>query len=313
MNWHEDDSMEENNVGEEDQAATPAGSGRTSRSCRRSGGDAHQMLLSPLPDETPSSPASRSTRKSTRSGSRRNQGSNGGAHSNNSDKRHQNGKHHTRNSPRSSTPQMFPEDNSGTSSTRSYWGEDGQPIRESSPPAKVKYPNPKMSIADMNKRAKQIFDYINKLQVNLAPNKPSGTDHEKPNESRKRRERADSVSSTSSSLSSASTLPLPEDHPELHTNGATKQPSCYGLSEVSSPTTPVPIGSLNSKPPEQETASEIMSRVTRELIKFQRKFGTLPQSGGNSFVAPNSTIKAGVVKVTSTTVQNRITIASSKK
>ncbi|KAI9313876.1 hypothetical protein BX666DRAFT_555477 [Dichotomocladium elegans] len=135
-------------------------------------------------------------------------------------------------SPRPSTPDDLP-------SIQSYWDHDGLPTREGSPPAKIKYPSPKMTIADMNKRAKQILEYVNKLQLDFAG---------------KRRERSNSTSSASSSLSSASTLPLIED-------------GNHDTNKCSSPTTPIPAI-------HPESAIEMMDRITHDLVQFQRKFGS---------------------------------------
>ncbi|KAI7884369.1 hypothetical protein K492DRAFT_234763 [Lichtheimia hyalospora FSU 10163] len=137
-------------------------------------------------------------------------------------------------SPRLSTPDDMP------SLHQPYWDQDGLPVRESSPPARIKYPNPKMSITEMNKRAKQILDYVSKLQIDMAT---------------KRRERSNSTSSASSSLSSASTLPLAEDDHQ----------KCV------SPTTPIPA--LEQALPPESTL-EMMDRITHDLVMFQRKFGS---------------------------------------
>lgn len=141
-------------------------------------------------------------------------------------------------SPRLSTPDDMP------SLHQPYWDQDGLPVRESSPPARIKYPNPKMSITEMNKRARQILDYVSKLQIDMAT---------------KRRERSNSTSSASSSLSSASTLPLAEDDHQ----------KCV------SPTTPIPAleqQQATTLPP--ESTLEMMDRITHDLVMFQRKFGS---------------------------------------
>lgn len=127
-----------------------------------------------------------------------------------------------------------------------YWNAtDGKPTRESSPPAKVKYPNSKMTFYEMNKRAKQILDCVSKLQVD----KPASEE-----ECPMIRQRSLSCSS-SSSLSSASTVPLLAD-----------DYTC-----PSSPSTPIPFIPLK----QDESSVQILDRVTRELSKFQRKFGVL--------------------------------------
>lgn len=179
--------------------------------------------MSPLPEEVPASPASsRTNNKKSSSRSRKTV---------NTSPRKKT-PHHSKGSPRPSTPQDDPL--SPVAAPASYWDEDGLPTQDDTVPARIKYPNPKMSIADMNKRAKQIFEYITKLQEDL---------------SIKGRPRSDS---TCSSLSSASTLPLNEEDNTL-----------------ASPVTPMPIKSSH----EQKSVLDIMERVTCDLIQFQRKFG----------------------------------------
>jgi hypothetical protein len=114
-------------------------------------------------------------------------------------------------------------------------------VEESSAPAKVRYPSAKMSLWEMNRRAKQILEYISSVQVEMA-NKPTPL-------KRKAAEDGSSVhldvpASPASSVSSATTLPL-----DSQTN--------------------------NEEPGSAEqTSLEIMDRLTRELIKFQTKFST---------------------------------------
>ncbi|GAA5802770.1 hypothetical protein HPULCUR_008245 [Helicostylum pulchrum] len=134
-----------------------------------------------------------------------------------------------------------------------YWNyTDGKPTRESSPPARVKYPNSKMTFHEMNKRAKQILDCVSKIQVDELK-KPM--DQQQEQDFGLNRQRSLSTSS-SSSLSSASTVPLLDDYT-----------TC-----VSSPSTPIPF-----IPKHDESSFEILDRVNRELSKFQRKFGIVYQ------------------------------------
>jgi hypothetical protein len=94
-----------------------------------------------------------------------------------------------------------------------------------------------MSLWEMNRRAKQILEYISSVQVEMA-NKPTPL-------KRKAAEDGSSAhlevpASPASSVSSATTLPL-----ESHNEDSAEQSSL-----------------------------EIMDRLTRELIKFQNKFST---------------------------------------
>ncbi|RUS16061.1 hypothetical protein BC937DRAFT_91644 [Endogone sp. FLAS-F59071] len=89
---------------------------------------------------------------------------------------------------RTSTPQ--PESNGSSSHSSSH---DKDRSRCPSPPAKVRYPSTRMSLSEMNKRAKQILEYISRLQVEMADKKdePAGDadvdEDESPPESGKRR------------------------------------------------------------------------------------------------------------------------------
>jgi hypothetical protein len=114
-------------------------------------------------------------------------------------------------------------------------------VEESSAPAKVRYPSAKMSLWEMNRRAKQILEYISSVQVEMA-NKPTPL-------KRKAVEDGSSIhvegpASPASSVSSATTLPLDSQN-------NTEEPATA-----------------------EQTSLEIMDRLTRELIKFQNKFST---------------------------------------
>lgn len=159
--------------------------------------------------------------------------------------------------------------------TPPYWNYmDGKPTRESSPPAKIKYPHLKMTFSDMNRRAKQIMDCISKMQVEEMK-KPLMQDEFL---SLQQRPRSLSTSSSSSSLSSASTIPFLDD---------------YTTTSASSPSTPLPF-----VPKQEETSLEILERVNRELLKFQRKFGiayqqpTMTTRASPSRAAVNGTLRS---------------------
>ncbi|KAG2201022.1 hypothetical protein INT47_006566, partial [Mucor saturninus] len=154
-----------------------------------------------------------------------------------------------------------------------YWNAtDGKPTRESSPPAKIKYPNSKMTFYEMNKRAKQILDCVSKLQVE----KPSTEVEIEEEECLMMRQRSLSCSS-SSSLSSASTVPLLAD-----------DYTC-----PSSPSTPIPFIPVK----QDESSVQILDRVTRELSKFQRKFGLLHHHHHHT-ISPRPPISAAAAVAT---------------
>ncbi|KAI8391475.1 uncharacterized protein BYT42DRAFT_195696 [Radiomyces spectabilis] len=194
---------------------------------------------------------------------------------------------------RASTPQISDEPTVSVVTTHTpYWDEHGLPTRESSPPTKVKLPTTKMSLADMNRRAKQIQDYVGKMQQDMLLSGKHGLKNhectmklgsydnvthinvdvaELKEAEYMGRSRSLSISSSSSSLSSASTLPLmDEDHDEFIST------KCNSVLSASSPTTPVPLTS-SLRCSEEETSLDIMNRLTREVVKFQRKFGILYQ------------------------------------
>ncbi|KAI8083252.1 uncharacterized protein B0P05DRAFT_536701 [Gilbertella persicaria] len=143
-----------------------------------------------------------------------------------------------------------------------YWDyTDGRPARESSPPARVKYPHTKMSFSDMNKRAKQIMECITKLR---SEEECLSKRHTEEYFTRPR------SLSTCSSLSSASTVPLLDDFVTTEDSSSS--------SNSSSPITPIPfIASTQATKQREETCLDILERVDRELVKFQRKFGVLYQ------------------------------------
>ncbi|KAI8887995.1 hypothetical protein K501DRAFT_330218 [Backusella circina FSU 941] len=142
-----------------------------------------------------------------------------------------------------------------------YWDQQGRPTRESSPPAKVRYPHDKMSFGDMTKRAKQITETLSKMQNDLLkePDTPPLSDVQVTLDDvmNDRRKYAHS-STTSCSLSSASTVPI-MDECSLLKNFEVMEPA----------------SSLHRH---DETSLEILDRLNRDLIKFQRKFGSIQET-----------------------------------
>ena len=148
--------------------------------------------------------------------------------------------------------------------------------REASPPAKIRYPSARMSISEMNRRAKQILEYISSIQVELATKDASITVDAcalvtsalasvgklKP-AAITIPERTSDDGGPSSSLSSASTLPL-DDAPPM-TDGE------KGVAEEA-------IEKMKKRAGEQSSL-EIMDVLTRELIRFQRRFGAMHDYG----------------------------------
>ena len=234
-------------------------------------------------------------------------------------------KANNRNSSSSATPQQQILDDFGSPSITTattncaastltpYWDfTDGRPTRESSPPAKVKYPNPKMSFSDMTKRAKQIMECITKMQSEelkrlpppiITPSKNNTSssasstlllydNQQQSNDiSDFHRPRSLSTSSSSSSLSSASTVPLLDDYATTATSAS------------SSPSTPIPYHHQQQQQQQQqqqkqqeETSIEILERVGRELTKFQRKFGIVYQHQSVSNNGAGHTKSSAVTK-----------------
>ncbi|KAI9357746.1 hypothetical protein BD770DRAFT_388247 [Pilaira anomala] len=179
-------------------------------------------------------------------------------------------------------------------------------FRENSPPAKVRFPSHRMSILEMNRRANHILEYICSLQVELRTKKRMKEEENDENLLKKRKQLIDAQiseamtkaaiqidqqeveerssftsagteedrrptpilipgkfdlsSSPSSSLSSASTLPLEDNHHHLlhHEKSVAEE----ALEKT-------------RKPKQVQSSMEIMDLLTREVIKFQRKFGAL--------------------------------------
>ncbi|KAF7732551.1 hypothetical protein EC973_003298 [Apophysomyces ossiformis] len=215
--------------------------------------------------------------------------------------------------------------------------------RESSPPARVRYPSARMSISEMNKRAKQILEYISSVQVEMAskdgerierakihnitetlPEKMNGqcyrvdemvpsltmnsakpeiaevqmTDspmedveelgkrslavngaasaEELGTKSKKSNQRPNPIQipdcadhhSPSSSLSSASTIPLDPASPRCDPLDTERSVAEEAIERMK---TEEPHG---GKPMNEQTSLDIMDMLTRELIKFQRRFGS---------------------------------------
>ncbi|KAI8096709.1 uncharacterized protein BX664DRAFT_257747, partial [Halteromyces radiatus] len=212
--------------------------------------------------------------------------------------------------------------------------------RAASPPAKIRYPTSRMSISEMNRRAKQILEYISSIQVEMAnknfnnnnnnsnnnsnnknnkngiendmtdlstatssialsqesnthPIAPletisnnktnrdkgnedvigAGTERKEEKRSRQHQQPTAIVipevryqDGPSSSLSSASTIPLDDTQPG--------SPRLLDLNEDQEPSQAEEAINKNKKLRQEETSLEIMDMLTRELIKFQRKYGS---------------------------------------
>ncbi|GAA5813565.1 hypothetical protein MFLAVUS_007047 [Mucor flavus] len=190
-------------------------------------------------------------------------------------------------------------------------------FRENSPPAKVRFPSHCQTIPDMNRRANQILKYICSLQVELRTKKRKKEEQESTGEEEeeernaRRKQLIDAQiseamtraamlideessagtdeyenrrptpilipgkfhhsSSPSSSLSSASTIPL-DDHHLLHDHE--KSVAEEALERM-------------GKPKSAQSSMEIMDLLTRDVIKFQRRFASssytsLPEDGNES-------------------------------
>ncbi|KAI8967505.1 hypothetical protein BDF20DRAFT_218432 [Mycotypha africana] len=171
--------------------------------------------------------------------------------------------------------------------------------RASSPPAKARHPNVRMSISEMNRRANQILEYISSLQLEMAT-KESISNHAGHGRSKKDSSSCSSVSTSMShgdaiindmsgtnymnkkkknglrtmlddnaeddddndSLSSASTIPLDKEDRNMDVMDENTDDGDDNDADE------------NNVNRENETSLEIMDRLTRKLIKFQRKFGS---------------------------------------
>ncbi|CAO3646389.1 unnamed protein product [Mucor hiemalis] len=207
---------------------------------------------------------------------------------------------------RTSTPQ--PEIETPTRCGNSLFEHFSQSARESSPPAKIRLPSHRMSIPDMNRRANQILEYICSMQVELATSKrkrEEETEEDEETENINKRKlldaqiseamtkaamqlereednedggkenrrptpilipgKFDHSSSPSSSLSSASTIPLDDDRllgDDEKCNNNEKSVAEEALERA-------------NKPKSEQSSMEIMDILTREVITFQRRFGSL--------------------------------------
>ncbi|KAG2173293.1 hypothetical protein INT43_004667 [Umbelopsis isabellina] len=125
-------------------------------------------------------------------------------------------------------------------------------VEEPSTPARVRYPSAKMSLWEMNRRAKQILEYISSVQVDMA-NK-STMPKPKSEDALAAPLVIEAPASPASSVSSATTIPLDavQSNTTIDANGSNNTDASVA----------------------EQTSLEIMDRLTRELIKFQTKFTT---------------------------------------
>ncbi|KAG0189816.1 hypothetical protein DFQ28_002861 [Apophysomyces sp. BC1034] len=245
---------------------------------------------------------------------------------------------------RTSTPQPSESNQPCVDICSTIFDNFSKAARESSPPARIRYPSARMSISEMNRRAKQILEYISSVQVEMASKdgdkdesvkihsvpetildqmngkhyhvaemispltvnatKSETTDVDMVDgsvmngveelkkkeivangivsevgagaESKKQSRRPDPIQipqcndhhSPSSSLSSASTIPLDPASPRcdpLETEPGVAEETIERMK-----TDELHQG----KPMNEQTSLDIMDMLTRELIKFQRRFGT---------------------------------------
>ncbi|KAI8638999.1 hypothetical protein BD408DRAFT_279541 [Parasitella parasitica] len=196
---------------------------------------------------------------------------------------------------RTSTPQ--PELQTPTSGNDHQLFEHfSQFARESTPPAKIRLPLQRMTMSEMNKRASQILEYICSMQVELATKRNrhgvdsdsedddeegevckrrqlvsakmnqvmayvgAGTDDENRSSPKEKRRPTPILmpgkldhSSRSSSLSSASTIPLDDVAYQQEKSISQETLQC----------------------PKEPSSMEMMDNLTRKVITFQRRFGSL--------------------------------------
>jgi hypothetical protein len=134
-------------------------------------------------------------------------------------------------------------------------------VRETSPPAKVRLPSPRMTIPEMNKRANQILDSIFTIQIDMGA--AAGLSESECDEQRRGRrptpilipEKMDDHSSPSSSLSSASTIPLEESDALIGEKGVAQE-------------------TLDRMRHKEQTSMEILHYLTTDLLNFKRRFGS---------------------------------------
>ncbi|ORZ00619.1 hypothetical protein BCR43DRAFT_511598 [Syncephalastrum racemosum] len=205
---------------------------------------------------------------------------------------------------RTSTPQptgqTSDETPTETDISTSLFDKLSQCARDTSPPAKVRYPSARMTISEMNKRAKQILEYISSIQVEMATTTitTNGSDQvqkadvadgaTKTDESTRRGKKPDAIvipgkteKGPSSSLSSASTIPLEEpltaeDGADESTEALYREKSvAQETLDQMNETTGESGSNSNLQPKKEQTSMEIMDMLTGELIRFQRRFGSV--------------------------------------
>ena len=226
----------------------------------------------------------------TKSNEKRPRANNGRRTNSSSSKRGQSGGVGAGSKPRSRTSTPQPVDNASSSSTSdarsSIFDKLSPAARESSPPARVRYPSARMTISEMNRRTKQILEYISSIQVEMAnketmspschcpqilssSNNSIGAGTDQNNDNNNNNKPASIIipekrvhDSPSSSMSSASTIPLEESTMEEEARIHQEEKS---VAEEA-------IEKMNAS--KEQSSLEIMDMLTRELIKFQRRFGS---------------------------------------
>ncbi|KAI9098243.1 hypothetical protein DFS34DRAFT_104622 [Phlyctochytrium arcticum] len=166
---------------------------------------------------------------------------------------------------------------------------------------KVRIPHARSTLGEMNKRVKQLSDYITRLQVSMAaepkfciPDEPAEGDHGKPALLLTTK---DNSTAAQTPPSKRPLIPLPSpagSAPELMRSPDEMRSANPTTTESPSPLQPppsatdpskppstdmpdssiTPISSTAGPPPREETSLEMLDRLNRALIKFQERFGS---------------------------------------
>ncbi|OZJ05359.1 hypothetical protein BZG36_01532 [Bifiguratus adelaidae] len=171
----------------------------------------------------------------------------------------------SRNNSRTSTPQPSDQHHSHL---RSEDDTDRRHDQSRSPPVKIRYPTSRMSIAEMTKRSKQILEYISRLQVEMANKKDLGANSplkaaQTPVISVEQQDVL--TNGTSANVSDAHTTEPPVKQ-EQETNGG------MGHHLQVPPSTNGDVNSPSNGTSSTGTSVELMDKLAREIINFQRKY-----------------------------------------
>ncbi|KAI8644856.1 hypothetical protein BD408DRAFT_412617 [Parasitella parasitica] len=139
--------------------------------------------------------------------------------------------------------------------------------RASSPPARTRQPQARMSISEMNRRANQILEYISSIQVEMATKENDNrAGHGNDMKSSMAIAATSHLNNLTAAVAMRETEQMRDDDDVDSLSSASTIPLVRDIEDDDDV-----VGTLDK---DSQNSMEIMDILTRELIKFQKRFGS---------------------------------------